>query len=613
MPIIQNPVLARDADNTIDLNANYNELNLKAKNLADDVVAFTEAAAADLETAAATLDAARDAAQAAQVGAETAQGLAAGSAVAAQTAEQNAAAYLDQMQTTYQTIVNSIGTPGAAGFGVGICPGPLFTGMTPLYGYTDPTHPQYGNYQYTDGSTMVWVPKFYYRIGHADNPTFGVHGVNSIDIKGVKFFPSRTQAESQGYALHRAFIDGGAIKDGFFVDKYLVSSVAKGSGFVAASIQNGNPISTAADHNPIAGITASPANAYYSAVNAAKGRSGTNGALDAASPFFCCSLPIYSALALLATAHGQAATSTTYCAWWSASTTNFPKGCNNNALKDVNDTAVTWQSDGYSNCGKTGSAGFGGGAGNVFAKSTHNGQDCGIADLNGLLFEVALGMTCIATTKTITGASQANPCVITSAAHGFTTGKLAMITGVAGMTQLNDKLYTVTVVDANTFSINVDATGFSAYVSGGLATSGTFYAAKEATAMKTFTAGTTLATDHWGATGVAAMMEEILPPMEGAFAQRWGNAANQVLGGAISGNGYRATGFGLPRDIAAISAAGSNLFGADYWYQYVRDMLCPFVGGTWSSSAYAGVWCRYWGSSRSSASDNVGFRCACYL
>lgn len=48
MSIIQNPVLARDADNTIDLNTDYLDLNLKAKNLADDVVAFAEAAAADL-------------------------------------------------------------------------------------------------------------------------------------------------------------------------------------------------------------------------------------------------------------------------------------------------------------------------------------------------------------------------------------------------------------------------------------------------------------------------------------------------------------------------------------------------------------------------------------
>ncbi len=71
---------------------------------------------------------------------------------------------------------------------------------------------------------------------------------------------------------------------------------------------------------------------------------------------------------------------------------------------------------------------------------------------------------------TITGATQANPCVITSAGHGFRTGIQVAISGVVGMTQLNGITYTITRIDANTFSLDgVNSTGFTAYTSGGTA------------------------------------------------------------------------------------------------------------------------------------------------
>jgi len=74
------------------------------------------------------------------------------------------------------------------------------------------------------------------------------------------------------------------------------------------------------------------------------------------------------------------------------------------------------------------------------------------------------------TTGTITGATQANPVVITSSTAGASkllTGDRILISGVAGMTQLNGNIYTVTVINPTSFSINVDGTGFSAYTSGG--------------------------------------------------------------------------------------------------------------------------------------------------
>jgi len=69
----------------------------------------------------------------------------------------------------------------------------------------------------------------------------------------------------------------------------------------------------------------------------------------------------------------------------------------------------------------------------------------------------------------ITGATKANPCQITSPDHSLITGTLIYIGNVKGMTQLNSALYTITVVDANNFTLNnIDSTGFSTYTTGGV-------------------------------------------------------------------------------------------------------------------------------------------------
>lgn len=69
----------------------------------------------------------------------------------------------------------------------------------------------------------------------------------------------------------------------------------------------------------------------------------------------------------------------------------------------------------------------------------------------------------------ITNATQANPCQITSPDHSLITGTLIYIANVQGMTQLNAAIYSITVVDANNFTLdNTDSTGFSAYTTGGI-------------------------------------------------------------------------------------------------------------------------------------------------
>lgn len=69
----------------------------------------------------------------------------------------------------------------------------------------------------------------------------------------------------------------------------------------------------------------------------------------------------------------------------------------------------------------------------------------------------------------ITGATQANPCVLT-ANNSFSIGDKVYINYVKGMTQLNGNTYTITNVSGTTITINVDSTAFGAYTSGGFAT-----------------------------------------------------------------------------------------------------------------------------------------------
>ena len=85
------------------------------------------------------------------------------------------------------------------------------------------------------------------------------------------------------------------------------------------------------------------------------------------------------------------------------------------------------------------------------------------------------------TTATITGVTQANPGVVPcSGGHSYTNDLIVFISGVGGMTQLNDKTYTVKNATATTFELYdatlapaaVDTTGYDAYTSGGTATRG---------------------------------------------------------------------------------------------------------------------------------------------
>lgn len=68
----------------------------------------------------------------------------------------------------------------------------------------------------------------------------------------------------------------------------------------------------------------------------------------------------------------------------------------------------------------------------------------------------------------ITGATQANPVVVTATAHGLSNDDVVYIANIVGMTEINDRVFTVKNVTSNTFELeSEDGTGHTAYTSGG--------------------------------------------------------------------------------------------------------------------------------------------------
>jgi len=68
----------------------------------------------------------------------------------------------------------------------------------------------------------------------------------------------------------------------------------------------------------------------------------------------------------------------------------------------------------------------------------------------------------------ITGATQANPVVVTAVGHGYSNSDIVAIHGVAGMTEINNLAFTVANKTDDTFELSgVNGSGYTAYTSGG--------------------------------------------------------------------------------------------------------------------------------------------------
>lgn len=76
---------------------------------------------------------------------------------------------------------------------------------------------------------------------------------------------------------------------------------------------------------------------------------------------------------------------------------------------------------------------------------------------------LALGGVVVSAPFGITAITRANPGVVTAPFHDLQTGDEVYFYGVGGMTELNGRLATITVVDTDRFSIDIDTSGFSAF------------------------------------------------------------------------------------------------------------------------------------------------------
>lgn len=130
---------------------------------------------------------------------------------------------------------------GSVGFGVGIAPEEITNkyNMYPMLGTFTPGHMNYGNYTDIRGNVMVWIPKLYIKTSNVD----------AAPYYGLKVEVSATQ--ESGFWCHRAFINNGEEIPGFFIDKYLASN----QGGILGSRRNTVPLTCDVKFNSVALIS----------------------------------------------------------------------------------------------------------------------------------------------------------------------------------------------------------------------------------------------------------------------------------------------------------------------------------------------------------------------
>lgn len=266
----------------------------------------------------------------------------------------------------------TIGIAGQQGFGVGVYGGDpadlKAMGLKPMSGCFNPTSDNYGNYIHTNGSVMVFIPAFCFRVGNKNAPSYSRDAENAIEIRDA------SEGEDSEWRIHRAFIDGGSKKLGFFIDKYLCSKDS--SGETAVSVKNADNIflSGASDGS---GSMPGCSGSNFDGITLGRSRG---------EQYSCTTAFQWAAISMLSLAHGQATNDNQFCAWFDGSyVKNYPRGINNSSLGDDNDTSVSWVANSNRpTVGKTGS-------GSPFNKTTHNGQNCGVTNVNGYPMQLVIG------------------------------------------------------------------------------------------------------------------------------------------------------------------------------------------------------------------------------
>ena len=276
------------------------------------------------------------------------------------------------------------GEIGGLGAGVAYLPEiAASVGLTPMSGANDPSNENFGNFVDSSKNVFVCIPLMFYK-ADTKNRNTDFYNKPNIYISYVA---------QEGYAPFYAFKKSdGSYVPCVFVSKYIMglkeNRGTRNTTYTPISQKDKDCAVSASDENYM-GIgkisNCQFENKYF--FKAAKAMN-SNTVLHYAALRF-----VYY---MVAEAHMQAAAikfggiskvPSSICAYLDIEP-YFPKGCNDN-LSDINDKKIRYIQGFYSSegRGRTGSC-------NNPAKTTFNGQKCGIVDMGGLMNEVDAGYIC---------------------------------------------------------------------------------------------------------------------------------------------------------------------------------------------------------------------------
>lgn len=422
------------------------------------------------------------------------------------------------------------------GSGVAAIPNSLLPqGYRKLYDHEIPSHPNHGAVVDAYGSIFKYIAPFYYKMV-----------ANTITISNIY---------QAGFVKPMEFIRN---PNGFLAPGYL--SGKKNNRMVL--VKGLDPLSTNSAHNPISALIGAPANNHGGWVDACR-----------YSGYEALTIFQWNVLQLVTLYMSQSAFGTSIVAFNDVAPF-FPKGNNNNALKDANDTSVAFASSGYSNCALAGS-------GSNFAKTTHNGQACGVSDINGNMYKLAIGLTYLAKTGAVCASGTT---AVAMTAHGLAVNDVIYFgaTPTSGLTY-NTAVYTVTAVtDANNFTVGT-ALERAILATDGVYSSRFFRILKTSVKAPTLTTANLLDESNYDLLDLTG----IVGSNSAAF--YFGNGAETVLNFSTDTNStvYKLGACGIPTATGA-STAGTAAFGNDMLYKYLRHGLIPCVGGSYADAANAG-------------------------
>lgn len=95
----------------------------------------------------------------------------------------------------------------------------------------------------------------------------------------------------------------------------------------------------------------------------------------------------------------------------------------------------------------------------------------GVSDTNWSIDTTTGAITFVDTSASITNITQAAQAVVTENAHSRSTNDTVHLSGVVGMTEINGLRGTIQSTTTNTYTLDIDSSGFTAYASAGTANS----------------------------------------------------------------------------------------------------------------------------------------------